>query len=434
MQRLLISLSSLVALTATVHAQTAPDAQPTTPPPDQAAGAPPATVDAPPPAPAPPPDPKKIGVGKETPGAFFTPGLNLQLQFVMDVQKKLATATDAETTNTTLSTFKVRRLEISGGGEIVPKVVKYRFMIDPARVRDTFTTVAALDSTGKPVVDAAGKAVTVRTFATPISAVQDAYVTFQSEFADVVAGQFKTPIGWEGYQASSKIIMAERSFLDNTEGGQRDIGVRIEKTFKPFSYVVGVVNGAGQNNFDANNSKDAFARIEIFPIPGLTIAGATLDTVGYRTKAGTKDRWEGDLIYDNGPFHLQGEFIYNRDVISDNAAYLNSQGGYVALAYKSPRLGTGSYSGELQPVVRFGYFDPNVDLNVQPARAGFTATPSAQVFPGTTDERYDFEFGLNYYLRSHEAKIQLSYDRQQFDDNKAKPAISELIAMTQVWF
>jgi hypothetical protein len=434
MQRLLISLSSIVALTATVHAQTAPDAQPTNQPPDQA-GSPPATADAPPPVEAPPPpppplasDPKKLGVGKESPGSWFTPGLNLQLQFVMDVQKKVGTDGTADQTNTTLSTFKIRRLEISGGGEIIPKTVKYRFMIDPSRVRDTFATTNAANPT------AGGANIPVRTFATPISAVQDGYVTFGGEFADVVVGQFKTPIGWEGYQAASKIIMAERSFLDNTEGGQRDMGVRVEKTFKMFSYVVGVVNGAGQNNFDTNNAKDGFARLEIFPIPGLTIGGATLDTIGYRTKAGTKDRWEGDLIYDNGPFHLQGEFIHNRDVIADNGAYLNSQGGYVAIAYKSPRLGSGPYSGELQPVIRVGYFDPNSDINVQPARTGVTATPAAQVFPGTTDERYDYEFGLNYYLRGHETKIQLSFDRQQFDDSTAKQAINELIAMTQIWF
>ena len=428
MQRLLISLSSIVALTATVHAQTAPDAQPTNPPPDQASGAP-ATADAPPPVVAPPPppsEPKKLSVGKETPGSYFTPGLNVQLQYVMDVQNKLATADTAETTNTTLSTFKVRRFEVHGSGEIIPGAVKYRFMFDPSRVRDTFATTTAVDATGK--------AVPVRTFATPISALQDAYVTFGGEFADVVVGQFKTPIGWEGYQSAAKILMSERSFLDNTEGGLRDMGVRVEKTFKMFSYVVGVVNGAGQNNFDANNSKDAFARLEIFPIPGLTIAGATLDTVGYRTKAGTKDRWEGDLIYDNGPFHLQGEYIQNRDVIADNGAYLNSRGGYVAVAYKSPRLGTGPYSGELQPVVRVGYFDPNSDLNVQPARTGVTATPAAQVFPGTTDERMDYEVGLNYYLRGHEMKLQVSFDRQQFDDSTAKPAVNELIAMTQVWF
>lgn len=337
-------------------------------------------------------------------------------------------STSSCSSSSTRRTFKVRRLEVSGGGEIIPKTVKYRFMFDLARVRDTSTTVNAVNATGG--------AVAVRTYATPISPLQDAYVTFGGEFADVVVGQFKNPISWEAYQAASKIILPERSFIANLEGGQRDVGIRIEKVFKYFSYVVGAVNGAGQNNFDGNNQKDAFARLEIFPIPGLTIAGATYDSVGYRTKAGTKDRFEGDIIYDNGPFHLQGEFIRNRDILTDGAAVLNSQGGYVAVAFKTPRIGTGMYSGELQPVVRVGYFDPNSDIDVQPANnsAGVKATAAAAIFPGTTDERMDYEVGLNYYLRSHEMKFQVSYDRQQFDDDKAKPAINEVIAMTQVWF
>jgi hypothetical protein len=428
MQRLLISLSSLVAFAASAQAQTAPDAQPpTTQPADPAAAPPPA--EAPPVALPPPPppkaeDPKRLSVGKETPGSWFTPGLNLQGWFVYDETAKVVAA-GAPDVSLSTSTFRVRRAEISGGGAIIPKFVTWRFMFDPARVRDTFTTTNAANAT------TGGAAVPVRTYATAISTLQDAYITVQGEFMDVTIGQFKAPISWDAYGSAAKIIMPDRQFIALLEGGVRDIGVRLEKTFEKFSYVVGVVNGSGQNNFDTNNQKDVMGRVEIYPVPGMTIAGAFYDSVGYRSKAGTKDRWEGDFRYETGPFLIQSEFIRNRDILADNGPALNSQGGYVALAYKLKGLGSGNWKGDLQPVVRVGYFDPNTDANVVPGATGADVVP---FFPGVTDERFDYEFGLNYYLRGHEMKFQASYDRQQFDNSAVKPAVNEVIVATQVWF
>jgi hypothetical protein len=426
MQRLLISLSSLVAFAASAQAQTAPDAQPpTTQPADPAAAPPPA--EAPPVALPPPPppkaeDPKRLSVGKETPGSWFTPGLNLQGWFQYDGSTKAGTNGAADIT-TSVSKFRIRRAEISGTGAIIPKFVTWRFMFDPARVRDEFTTTNA--------VNAAGANVPVRTYATAVSTLQDAYITLQGEFLDVTIGQFKAPISWDAYGSAAKIIMPDRQFIALLEGGVRDIGVRLEKTFTKFSYVVGIVNGSGQNSFDANNQKDVEGRVEIYPVPGMTIAGAFYDSVGYRTKAGTKDRWEADFRYETGPFLIQSEFIRNRDILADNGKALNSQGGYVALAYKFKGLGSGNWKGDIQPVVRVGYFDPNADVNVDPTATGANVNP---VFPGTTDERFDYEFGLNYYLRGHEMKFQASYDRQQFDNSTAKPATNEVIVATQVWF
>jgi len=427
MQRLLISLSSLVAFGASAYAQTAPDAtQPTNPPPADPAAPP---TDVPPPVvvvEAPKPvvkeDPKRLSVGKETPGSWFNLGLNMQGWFVYDGSKTVPREGMSAITTAT-SKFRIRRVEISGGGEIVPKFAKWRFMIDPARVRDESTVATAVNATGG--------AVPVRTYATAISTLQDAYITLQSEFMDVTIGQWKAPISWDAYNSAAKLILPDRQFVALTEGGIRDIGVRVEKVFDKFSYLVGVVNGSGQNSFDANNQKDVTGRIEIYPVPGMTIAGAFYDSLGYRSKAGTKDRWEGDFRYETGPFLIQAEFIRNRDILADNGKALNSQGGYVALAYKLKGLGSGNWKGDLQPVVRVGYFDPNADVNVDPTATGADVKP---VFPGTTDERFDYEAGFNYYLRGHEMKFQASYDRQQFDNSTAKPATNEVIVATQVWF
>lgn len=362
--------------------------------------------------------PRKIGVAKDSPGAFFTPGLLLQSQFVWDETTKLGAA-GASDVSLSSTTFKIRRLEVSASGEIIPRFVKYRFMFDPSRVRDTLTTANAVDATGATVP--------VKTPVTPLSTLQDFYITFQGDFADVSFGQFKNPVSWDGFNSAAKILLPERAFIANLVGGQRDLGVRIEKTFTHVMYTATLQNGAGQNNFDNNNQKDGSLRLEIYPVPGMTIAGVTYDSIGYRTKAGTKDRWEGDFRYETGPFLIQSELIHNRDVAKDGAKAVDSQGAYVALAYTFKDLGSGNWKGNLQPVLRWGYFDPDTSIDVDPTKA------PASTFGGN-DERMDYEAGLNYYLRNHEMKLQASYDRQQFDQSKVKVPINEVIFETQVWF
>ncbi len=362
--------------------------------------------------------PRKLAVAKDSPGAFFSPGLLLQGQFVYDGTTK-AGAAGASDVNVSTTTLKIRRLEISTGGEIIPRFVKYRFMFDPSRVRDTLTTANAVDAAGNPVA--------VKTPVSALSTLQDAYITFSGEFADVLLGQFKNPISWDGFNPASKILMPERAFVANLLGGQRDLGVRIEKTFTQFAYWLGVFNGAGQNNFDNNNQKDVALRVEVYPVPGMLIGGMTYDSVGYRTRAGTKDRWEGDFRYETGPFLIQSEYIRNHDVFKDGATAVSGQGAYVALAYKLKDLGSGNWKGDLQPVVRVGFYDPDVDTNVDPTKV------AASNFGGN-DERMDYEVGLNYYLRNHEMKLQASYDRQQFDQSDVKKPINEVIFEAQVWF
>jgi phosphate-selective porin len=292
-------------------------------------------------------------------------------------------------------------------------------MFDPSRVRDT-TTSTTVSTPG-------GGTTTVRTPSGVVSTLQDFFITFQSEYADVSIGQFKNTVSWEGYASAAKILMPERSFVGNLLGGQRDVGVRIDKTFKQGMYSLNLFNGAGQNNLDNNNQKDVSLRIEVYPVPGLTIAGSTYDSLGYRTRAGTKDRWEGDLRYEGGPFLFQSEYIYARDVFANDAAAIKAQGFYAAAAFKLGEIGSGDWKGVLQPVVRFGYYDPNTDVNLDPK-----TVPGSNF--GGNDERMDYEVGLNYYLRAHEMKLQASYDRQQFDNSDAKPAVNEVIVAAQVWF
>jgi hypothetical protein len=427
MQRSLITSLSLVAFTTAAAAQPAPAPPPKEPPatpadqPPTAPAVPPAERAAQPPPPPPPTPavadaPKKLLVGKDSPGASFVPGLLLQGWFVLDENTKTVGGMD---TQAATSTFRIRRVEISGSGEMVPGFVRYRFMLDPSRVRDTVTSQTAVDASGAPV--------TIRTPSSVVSALQDFYITFQSQLADVSIGQFKNTVSWEGFASSAKLILPERQFMANVLGGQRDIGVRIDKTFKSFMYSLNFFNGAGQNTLDSNNQKDVSFRVEIYPIPGLVIAGSTYDSIGYRGRAGTKDRWEGDLRYEAGPFLFQSEFIRARDLFTSGGTAVKAQGFYGALAYRLGEFGSGKWKGVLQPAVRVGHYDPNIDVDLDPSMV------AASNFGGN-DERTDYEVGFNYYLRAYELKLQLGYDRQQFDNSDAKPAINEVIAAAQVSF
>jgi Phosphate-selective porin O and P len=444
MQRHLISFLSLVAFTASAQAQPAPDAPPAAQPPvnastDPAPVAPaPADPTAPPadgrppearppeamPAARPPEDmPRKLAVGKDSQGAFFTPGLLLQGWFVDDVTTGKTAAGD-DTTVSTLSTFRIRRAEISASGEMIPKFLRYKVMFDPSRVRDTLTRVNAVDAAGAPVV--------VSTPVSALSTLQDLYITFQSELADVSIGQFKIPVSWEGFNSSAKILLPERAFVSNLFGDKRDLGLRVEKTFEKVGYVAGIYNGAALDNFDNNNQKDLSLRLEVYPVKGMTIAGVAYDSVGYRTRAGTKDRWEADFRYETGPFLVQAEYLRAVDVNKAEAkdcknagGKCTAQGGYAALAYTLKDLGTGNWQGSLQPVVRVGFYDNDVD------------NPATDAMQAAEIERMDYEVGANYYLRHHEMKLQVSYDRQQFTNPAAattRQAVNEIILAAQVWF
>jgi hypothetical protein len=431
MQRLLFFCVSVASFASAAHAQPAgnqPPAEPPSPssePPTAPTTASPDTArtpDLPAPAapavPAKPSDelPRRLSVGKESPGAFLNFGVNFQGWFVYDETVRKGMTEDV---NLSTSTFRIRRLELSLGGEIIPKLVRYRTMFDPSRARDTLTTFTA--------VNAAGQNVTIRAPTGAISTLQDFYITLLSDVAEVSIGQFKNQVSWDGFNSAAKIIMPERAFIANLVGGQRDLGIRIDKAFPRFMYSIGLFNGAGQNNLDTNNEKQVGLRLEVYPVKGLTIAGVTYDSIGYRSRAGTKDRWEGDLRYENANFLFQSEFIRTRDVFADGAEPVNTQGFYAALAYTLKGVGSGSWKGDFQPVVRVGYYDPNIDANVDPSMV------AASNFGGN-DERTDIEVGLNYYLRGHEMKLQLSYDRQQFDQSDIKPANNEVIFATQVWY
>jgi hypothetical protein len=340
----------------------------------------------------------KLDIGKEGQGRW-QPGMLAQGWFLLDRSGG----------KTTVSTFRLRRMELAVKGEILPKRVGFNMMIDPAKVREPVNAI---------VTDSGGNTETVKVPAASLSAVQDFYITGYSKYVEVSLGQFKIPVSWEGYNSSAKLMFPERALVSTTYGDKRDLGMRFTKTFKQWMYSAGIFNGQGANNLDTNVQKDVALRLEVYPVPGLTLAGVTYDSIGIRNRAGTKDRWEGDVRYEQGPLLLQGEFIEARDKGKDNVPFTKARGFYAGAGYtikdKDKKL-----CGDLQPVVRVGYLDPDTTQNLDPTMAG------------GSDEVWQYDVGLNYYLKGHEMKLQGVYSRLQYDD---KAAVNEVIVAAQVWY
>jgi hypothetical protein len=356
-----------------------PDAVPPVPPAPPPAAEPSAPGEAPP--------PRSLAVGKEGNG-LFNPGLLVQgwLYGERNREKKL-----------TSTTFRVRRAEVKISGDIVPKTIKYLVMFDPAKLLEQEKTTVEVDNQDPAPSDPdAPEQVTISQpgSGSPTSFLQDGYVTFVTSPTEISIGQFKIPISLEGYGSSAKLLFPERATVSRTNGDKRDLGLKLEKKFDHFFYYLGVFNGAGQNKRDGNNDKDVAARVELYPVDGVTIAGAALSTVGKREDEGTRDRAEGDLKLEKWNALFQAEYIYANDV-GASGAEVGGHGFYAAVAY--------TFFDRLQPALRVGMFDPDLDSDGSDSKS---------------DERMDYELGVNWYLQKHEAKLQASFSRFQFDDLK----------------
>lgn len=358
------------------------EASPATP---AAPAAPWAPVAAPEPGPeveaAPPALPERLQIGKS--GGFFQPAALLQFWAFYD---------HSETNKR--STARLRRAEIRVKGEIAPKLVAYHIGIDAAK-----TLAFGTDDEGD------------LTAPSDTSLLQDFFITFLSDYADVSLGQFKTQVSLEGFTSSSKTILPERSLVSRAYGDRRDVGIKVEKKLGDhFFYSAGLYNGSGQNRVDSNNEKDLSLRLEVYPVEGLTLGVAGAKTVGERDDGLARDRVEGDIRYDANSFRAEAEYIRAWDGVDDAGAdttRVQGHGGYVALGY--------TFIDRIQPVVRFGFRDADTDDDDKDVLKQYAA-------------------GLNYFLRGNEMKLTLSGEYFDPESASERDGMLEVLLAAQVGF
>jgi hypothetical protein len=350
----------------------------------------------PPPKPAENPLAPKLGLLKD---GWWQPSANLQFW-----------AFGANQGGDTQTTLRIRRAELKVKGELIKKLIGFNVMIDPARVVDNNkSTLNVKDSAGTTV-----GTVAVNNQGT-VTILQDFGITVMSDYADVTVGQFKIPVSYEGYNSASKLLFPERAVVSRAYGDARDVGIKVEKKLgKHFYYQAAVFNGEGLNKIDSNTQKDIAGRFEVYPIEGITVGLVGYTGVTHRDSSPTKDRLEADFKLDLAHVLVQAEYIHGWDGATGKTRR-EGAGVYGVVGY--------TFFDKLQPVLRIGHYDPDVSQDL-PGSGERTNLP-------TGDEVTTYELGLNYYLLSDNAKLQLAWSKYHYENEVDR---GELIIAAQASF
>jgi hypothetical protein len=286
------------------------------------------------------------------------------------------------------NSFRIRRAELSGKGEILPKQVGYAFMLDAARLLEFQDKSLSVSPAGSPPA-----AVVAKQPQGGSSVLQDVFITYMTRWTDASVGQFKTPVSWEGYNSASRLLFPERALIATKFGDKRDLGLRLTKQFQLVGYSAGVFNGAGVNTPDSNRGKDGAVRFELYPVEGLVLAGVVYGSLWRRRDVGSKDRYEGDLRLARGPFLLQGEYIYGRDRTKSATGkpWVAGDDFYTAVAW--------TFLDVVQVAGRVGALDPDKTIE--------------------GDHTWSSELTVNWSLKKYEARAQLALSHLAFEQGKA---------------
>ncbi len=279
-------------------------------------------------------------------------------------------------------TFRIRRLELRFTGQITPKV-SWTGMIDAGKILAV--------NQGPPV------AANQRT-----RALQDAVVMYTvNPHLRLDVGQEKIPLSQEGLQPVAQLDTVERALfmsgprLGGTPGlgDARSIGVQARWGLGWADAHVALTNGVGeeQNATDLNNRKDLIARFVARPrwVPGLQVGASGALSGGFGTAHLKRDRAGAEALFSRGPWLLKSEIMSGRDQAAAGGPIFNRLGWYAHAGYKS--------SPQWEWVARYDVWDPDEEGAA-----------------GATPMEHDALAGANYYIRGHNAKIQLNLIRKAF--------------------
>ena len=211
-----------------------------------------------------------------------------------------------------------------------------------------------------------------------------------AKYFNIQAGQFKIPFTFENPQSPltlegieyAQVISKLSGYSDisgvKTYSGGRDVGLMIYgdlfhferngKEIPILTYKLGVFNGNGMNNKDANTLKDIAGSIEVCPgVKGLMLAASYYDgnyllkNDFVNEKDALRDRLTFGGKYENGKLTVRSEYIMGDTEMADKDGIytLNSDGFYVAGGYWFDIKCKGE-TQRIRPVARYDFFRQDV--------------------------------------------------------------------------
>lgn len=248
--------------------------------------------------------------------------------------------------------------------------------------------------------------------------------------ANIKAGQFKAPFGFETLFSDPKLATAERTLGSDRLTLGRQVGVQASGDFleRRLSYAVGAFNGNGQNVTSNDNENFTYvARLEgvlwngeLASMPA-KLSGGINGFTGNDTNVSvggdfgfTDNRFTGertgsgvDAQFEAGPFELWAEWLNVRFAPSVPVAgpEFDASSWYVQAGYDV-------LPGVVQVVLRHDAFDPN-DLR-------------------TNDDVHTWTVGTNWFVKGDDLKLQVNYNI--VDMPAPTPKQEQLILRSQVIF
>lgn len=195
----------------------------------------------------------------------------------------------------------------------------------------------------------------------------DAFVSYEKyNWAKISVGTFKQPFSLELNTPCNGLTTINRSIVvDQLVAPQRDFGLIVlgGNKYTKFRYAVALMNGRGLNVVDNNSKKDIIGRASYKLFDFMSIGGSF--RYGYpNNNENTRTSYGGEMVLTLNNLKIQGEYIYDEGDYnraagggcgSEPVELGNKRdGGYIMISYDT--------KWKVQPVFKYEYFDPNIDV------------------------------------------------------------------------